>query len=142
MLARKLSPAGKVTRRNTNVTNSEINLTDPASGEGAARSETSPNESTRLSRKRRSRIQKHLESALDSPDTLRACLGPVASDLLEMCHELKQALDENLALDADRSDRLRTLMPALQIYLKTVQQTERLARLDVRLEELAGKRAG
>jgi hypothetical protein len=105
-------------------------------------SEASPNESTRLSRKRRERIQKHLESALDSPDTLRACLGPVASDLLEMCHELKQALDENLALDADRSDRLRTLMPALQIYLKTVQQTERLARLDVRLEELAGKRAG
>ncbi|MHC4874844.1 MAG: hypothetical protein ACYTGL_00010 [Planctomycetota bacterium] len=124
------------------MTASDASLENTEADRKCMGSEASPNESTRLSRKRRERIQKHLESALDSPDTLRACLGPVASDLLEMCHELKQALDENLALDADRSDRLRTLMPALQIYLKTVQQTERLARLDVRLEELAGKRAG
>jgi hypothetical protein len=95
-----------------------------------------------LAEKRKARIQKHLEASLDSPDTLRACLGPVASDLLEMCHELKLAIDDSLEVDAGRSDRLRTLMPGLQVYLKTVQMTERLARLDVRLGEVASQRTG
>ncbi len=95
-----------------------------------------------LAEKRKARIQKHLEASLDSPDSLRACLGPVASDLLEMCHDLKLAIDDSLEVDAGRSDRLRTLMPGLQVYLKTVQMTERLARLDVRLGEAASQRTG
>ena len=59
-----------------------------------------------------------------------------------MCHDLKLAIDDSLEVDAGRSDRLRTLMPGLQVYLKTVQMTERLARLDVRLGEAASQRTG
>ena len=87
----------------------------------------------KLLQKRAEKIHEHLAVTVHSPDTLQACMGPIACDLMEMCATMKAAISEGFQ-GTPSVARLEELMPLIQVYLKLVRQVDRLARLDCRIQ--------
>ena len=87
--------------------------------------------------RRQEKIHEHLAGTLESPDTLQACMGPIACDLLEMLYELKQGITEAFATGPMASERLDNLRPTIELYARLANQAYKLAHLEHRLKESA-----
>ncbi len=93
-------------------------------------------DSLQLARLRRKKIQEHLAVTLELPASLQACMGAITCDLLDMCQDLKSAIDEQRGQGSSLTDHWTNLTPAIETYLKVVRQVDRLAQLDCRINEL------
>ncbi len=88
-----------------------------------------------LGQQRRERIREHLAKTLESADTLQACMGPIACDLMEFCQDLKGAIDEAFATDRLPLERFENLRPAVELYVRVAHQAHRLAQLECHINE-------
>jgi hypothetical protein len=95
-----------------------------------AHDSTVPQRSEDLKRRRREKIQERLAAALDSTDTLQACMAPVTCDLLELLQDLKHGIDESFALGPMALERSEKLRPAIELYARLASQVYKLARLE------------
>jgi hypothetical protein len=86
-----------------------------------------------LAKRRLERIQQYLVESLEQEDAWRGCVGPVVSDLLEMCMNLKVGIDKEMKQAGSFVGVLANLEPALNSYLRIVRQFERLLKLDGRI---------
>lgn len=86
-----------------------------------------------LAKRRLERIRQYLVESLEQEDAWRGCVGPVVSDLLEMCMNLKVGIDKEMKQAGSLVGGLANLEPALNTYLRIVRQFERLLKLDGRL---------
>ena len=86
-----------------------------------------------LAKRRLERIRQYLVESLEQEDAWRACVGPVVSDLLEMCLNLKVGIDKEMKQAGSFVSVLANLEPALNTYLRIIRQLERLVKLDGRI---------
>jgi hypothetical protein len=85
--------------------------------------------------RRQEKIQSHLAKTLDSPDTLQACMGPVACDLLEMLQGLKREINEALATGPRALERFENLRSTIELYARLANQAYKLANLEQPADE-------
>jgi len=84
-----------------------------------------------MAKRRQEKIDDFREEALKNPDPLRANLGVVVSDLLEMEYRYKQAMDAAFAAAGNNAlETFQNLGSAMDGYHRTVRQIDRFARLD------------
>jgi|GEM_PF-6202465 len=86
-----------------------------------------------VAKRRLERIRQYLVESLEQEDAWRGCVGPVVSDLLEMCLNLKVGIDKEMKQAGSLVGVLGNLEPALNTYLRIVRQFERLLKLDGRI---------
>ena len=98
----------------------------PASPQGSSQDEQTGDMVTR----RQEKIDDYREEALKNPDPLRANLGVVVSDLLELEYRYKQAMDAAFAAGNNPLETFQNLGAAMDGYHRTVRQIDRFARLD------------
>lgn len=83
-----------------------------------------------MAKRRQEKIDEYREEALKNPDPLRANLAVVVSDLLELEHHYKQAMDAAFAAGNNPLDTFQNLGSAMEGYHRTVRHIDRFARLD------------
>ena len=85
--------------------------------------------------RRQEKIQEHLARTLDSPDTLQACMGPIACDLLEMLQGLKQGINQAFAAGPMAMEGFDNLRSTIELYARLANQAYKLANLEQRMKQ-------
>jgi hypothetical protein len=78
-------------------------------------------------------VRAYQQQAMARPDPLAANLGTIAGDLMSFAHALGPLVQSQLAQGAVSEETRRQFVANMELYLKVVRQTDRLAQIERQL---------
>lgn len=79
------------------------------------------------------RVLDYQEDVLKRKNHLEAVLGTVNAGLMNIAIHLDEVIELSLSTNAKTIDNVQKLLPAMQVYLQTTRQIDRLAQVDLRV---------
>ena len=87
-----------------------------------------------LQKRRRRRAEEYHGRVLSEPDPLKATLGSINAEMMQMCIALDEAIHQRLFAGPPTLERIMRHAAAMELQLKLSRQVERFAQLELRAE--------
>jgi hypothetical protein len=78
-------------------------------------------------------VRAYQQQAMTRPDPLAANLGTIAGDLMRIAHALTPLVQPQMLQGTDSEATRRRVVANLELYLKVVRQSDRLAQIERQL---------